>query len=293
MALEAVELLERVPPGHELAMAYGNVSQRRMVVDDADAAAVWGRRALELARRLDDTEALVYALTNLGAAEFQASPDAGRRTLERALALAQRHGLEEYAGRAFLQLALCPTHKRRLGPADGYLEAGLAYCGERGLDTWVLHLLALRARLELALGRWDAAADSAALVLHDPRSAPVARSWALTTRGLVRARRGDAEASDPLEQAHTLVRSTGELERIGLVAAARAEAAWLLGHDATVKQVTDEALSLALQRRLPWYAGELAYWRWQAGVRDELPADATAEPYRLSMAGDAVRAAEQ
>ena len=29
LASEAVELLERLPPGHELAMAYGNVSQRR------------------------------------------------------------------------------------------------------------------------------------------------------------------------------------------------------------------------------------------------------------------------
>ena len=293
MALEAVELLERVPPGHELAMAYGNVSQRRMVLDDAEAAAMWGQRALGLARRLGDTEALVYALTNLGAAEFHASPDAGRRTLERALALAQRHGLEEYAGRAFLQLALCPAHERSFAQADDYLAAGLAYCSERGLDTWALYLLALRARLELALGRWEAAADSAALVLHDPRSAPVARSWALTTRGLIRARRGDAEASGPLEQAHTLVRSTGELERIGLVAAARAEAAWLRGDTAAVKPLTDEALSLALQRRMPWAVGELAYWRWQAGARDEIPAGATAEPYRLSMADDAAGAAER
>jgi hypothetical protein len=33
--------------------------------------------------------------------------------------------------------------------------------------------------------------------------------------------------SGPLEEAHALVQSTGELERIAPVAAARAEAAWL------------------------------------------------------------------
>jgi len=38
LALEAIELLERLPPGHELAMAYGNLSQRRMVIEDAEAA---------------------------------------------------------------------------------------------------------------------------------------------------------------------------------------------------------------------------------------------------------------
>ena len=36
--------------------------------------------------------------------------------------------------------------------------------------------------------------------------------------------------------------------------------------------MTDAALALALERNAPWVAGELAYWRWQAGIREELPA---------------------
>ena len=59
-------------------MAYGNVSQRRMVVEDLEAAIAAGSRALDLARPLDDTEAAVYALTNIGAAEFQAGLEEGR-----------------------------------------------------------------------------------------------------------------------------------------------------------------------------------------------------------------------
>ncbi len=291
LALEAVELLERLPAGHELAMAYGNVSQRRMVVEDADGAAQWGQRALDLARHLHDTEAHIYALTNTGAAEFQSGADAGRSKLESALALAQQHDLEEYAGRAFLQLVLCAYRARRFELASRYLEPGLGYCSERGLDTWRLYLLACRARLELGLGRWEEAAASAAVVLGDSRSPPVASGWVLAVLGLVRARRGDAEASAPLEQAHVLVRSTGELERIAQVAAARAEAAWLTGEGAAVERVTDVALELALGRRAPWDVGELAYWRWQVGVGDVLAAGAAAEPYSLSMAGDWARAA--
>ena len=38
LSMAAVELLEQLPPGHELAMAYGNVSQRRMVMDDLEGA---------------------------------------------------------------------------------------------------------------------------------------------------------------------------------------------------------------------------------------------------------------
>ena len=52
VVLEAIDVLERLPAGHELAMAYGNISQRRMVVQDAVEAVAWGDRALELARRL-------------------------------------------------------------------------------------------------------------------------------------------------------------------------------------------------------------------------------------------------
>jgi DNA-binding NarL/FixJ family response regulator len=37
--------------------------------------------------------------------------------------------------------------------------------------------------------------------------------------------------------------------------------------------------------------GELAYWRWQAGQHDELPAGSVAEPYSLSIAGEWKRAA--
>jgi hypothetical protein len=111
--------------------------------------------------------------------------------------------------------------------------------------------------------------------------------------GLVLARRGDAGAGSPLDEADALARSTGDVMRIAPVAAARAEAAWLDGDHAAVKRVTDTALTLALQRRARWITGELAYWRWQAGLRDGLPAGAAAEPYSLAIRGDWAGAAER
>jgi hypothetical protein len=174
-------------------MAYNTVSQRRMVVEDGDAAIAWGARALALARELGDTEAEVYALTNIGAAEFQV-PGGDEKTLEQALALATGSGLEEYVGRAFLLLVHVALYKRDYGVVRRYLATGLDYCSARGLDTWRLYLEASRGRLQLARGEWDEAADAATSVLHDPRSAHVARSWALATLGVIRARRGDFRA---------------------------------------------------------------------------------------------------
>jgi DNA-binding CsgD family transcriptional regulator/tetratricopeptide (TPR) repeat protein len=292
LVLEAIELLEQLPAGHELAMSYANVSQRRMVVDDATEAAAWGNRALELARALGDTETEAYALSNIAAAEFRADPDAGRQGLEAALELAQRHGHEEQAALTFSRLVMFPVRYRRFDIAGVHLEAGLEYCTERGLDTFRLYLLGCRARMELDLGHWDQAADSAVLVLRDPRSAQLARTWALVTLGLVRARRGDPDALAPLQEAHDAVEPTFELDRITQVAAARAEASWLSGDHATVKQRTDAALALALDQLDSWAVSELAYWRSLAGLHDELPAGLVATPYQLSIAGQCTEAAD-
>ncbi|HTP19519.1 MAG TPA: AAA family ATPase [Solirubrobacteraceae bacterium] len=291
IAVEAVALLERGPPCHELAMAYCNVSQRRMVVDEREAAIEWGTRALQLAERLGDTEAALYALTNIGMTEADIGIAHGREKLERALELARSTGLDEHAGRIFNALVMWPIRLRRFGDIGTHLEDGLAFCEQRGLDTWRLYLLACRAALELMRGAWDAAADSAEVVLRNPRSAHVARVWGLTVRGLIRTRRGDPEAETPLAQAHEHAESTTELTQIGPETAARAELAWLAGDDDAVQRITEPVLALALEREVVWTAGELAFWRWQAGVRDDLPPNLLAEPYRLSIAGEWAEAA--
>src|SRR5262249_49846146 len=190
------------------------------------------------------------------------------------------------AGRAYFQLVLAPLVWRDFEVAGDVLEPGLEYCTERGLETWRRYLLASRAALELHRGRWEDAADDAALVLDDPGAAPVARGWALATLGLLRARRGDPDAAGPLDEAHELVRSSGEAFRIAPVAAARAEAAWLGGDAEAVVRATEDALSLTIERDALWEAAELACWRSRAGLRDELPSLPPRSPFRLAWAGD-------
>ncbi len=291
-ALQAVELLERAAPGHELAMAYANLSQRRMVVWELQSAVEWGQRAIEVAERIGDAEALVYALTNIGAAELQAGSEEGHAQLVRALELARTHDLADYAGRAFPSIVLSALRRRKLDLAEEYLEPGLEYCRERGLDTWRLFLLAWRARIELYRGLWEQASESAELVLRDHRSAAVPRASALITLALVRARRGDPGVAELLDEDRGAALATHEPERVGELACARAEAAWLAGESASIERDSAPALELALARGARWLAGALAYWRRCAGVKEELPRDAVAEPYALSLAGDPRGAAD-
>jgi DNA-binding CsgD family transcriptional regulator/tetratricopeptide (TPR) repeat protein len=288
---EAVGRLASVAPGPELALAYANLGHLYTTAEDAEQAAAWNAKARELGERLDDRQVLVYALTNGGAVDvFSDAPQAPAQ-LERALELALREGLEEQAGRAYLSFVWWPLRCRRYDLVERHLDAGLEYCAERGLDLWRLFLEACRARLELDRGQWAQAADSATHVIGDRRTWPVPRLFALSVLALVRARRGDPDVWPPLDEALALAAPTGELQRLGPAASARAEAAWLEGrHEAAVGE-TEVALELAVRRRAPWVVGDLACWRRRSGAR-EAAADGVAPPYAAELAGDGERAAE-
>jgi DNA-binding CsgD family transcriptional regulator len=289
---EAVELLEGLAPGPELAMAYSNLSQLRMLADNTNEAVAWGSRAIQLAESLGQTEILVHALNNVGSAETQASRPAGRPTLERSLALALAHGLEEHAARAYTNVAFGALNLRDYPLASRYLDQGIRYCTEHDLDTWRLYMLMSWARAEFEQGRWSEATGTVEVVLRDPRTAPPSRINALAVLGRVRARRGDPGVWPPLDEALALAAVSGELQRLGPVAVARAEAAWLEGDPAPARPVVEDALDLAERmggQAWPWLVGELAFWLWRLGGPDRLPTvrlpGGVAEPFVLHMAG--------
>lgn len=289
---EAVEVLEQLPPGHELGLAYGNLAQLFALTQNTDGALLWGRRALALGERLDDTEVLVQALIYVGVAEQRAGSNDGTAKLERSLELALGAGLEMHAARAFINLGAVALMMRRYARADRYLDAGIEYCVEHDIELGRLNMVANRARSDLDQGRWTEAADRAAEALRQPRTPLVARPTLLIVLGLVRARRGDPECWPPLDEALELALPTGELQQIAPVAAARAEAHWLDGDPKAVREETDAALELAGRLRDPSTVGELACWRRRAGIAEEAPADA-AEPFALELKGEWARAAGQ
>src|SRR5262249_62190276 len=108
----------------------------------------------ELAQRLGDIEIEVYALATWDG--LNGDPDDGK--LERALTLAQAAGLDEHTGRIFQLRAHRALRQRMFELAEEPLASGLAFCTERGLDTWRLDLGAPRAAAGLARGRGAAPA---------------------------------------------------------------------------------------------------------------------------------------
>jgi hypothetical protein len=123
-------------------------------------------------------------------------------------------------------------------------DLAVEYCSALGLELYRLYLLADRARLELAQGHWPRAAETAAMVLAVPRTSTTPRIVGLVVLGLVKARRGDPGYRPLLDEAWALAEPTGELPRLGFVAAARAEVGWLAGDPEVVASATEAALSL-------------------------------------------------
>ena len=114
---------------------------------------------------------------------------------------------------------------------------------------------------------------------------------ALVALGRLRARRGDPGQWTALDAALDLAQKSGEVARLAPVAAARAEAAWLEGRSEAVAEATDTAFERASRRGDSQLLGELALWRWRAGIREPLP-PGIFEAYALQIGGDWRGAAE-
>jgi DNA-binding CsgD family transcriptional regulator/tetratricopeptide (TPR) repeat protein len=288
-AVEAVALLEPLPPGRELAMAYSNRAALAMLAAQTAETVAWGERAIHLAERLGDRETLANALNNVGTAQLLNGAEEGRAALERSLAISLESGAEDYVVRALTNLAASAAMTKDPARAEGYLDQALSYCAERDLDASELHVIGWLALTRLDSGHWREATDAAEEVLRRALANPIPRVDALTALGRVRARRGDPEVQAPLDEALALAAPTGE-QRLARVAAARAEAAWLT-RTGDVAVETDRARSVAREIGNPWEIGELACWRWRAGIDEQIPTR-VAEPYALQMAGEWERAAQ-
>ena len=291
LSRQAVAVLEQAPAGGQLARAYSDLSANAMIADEVEEAIAWGLKAIALSERVDDGIALISALNNVGTVELARGVATGEEKLTRSLELAKRASMDTDVGRAYINIADAFARRRRWADVDRYIGPGIEYCRDHGLEAWIKCLVGIRAFSELAQGRWDEAADTATSILGRPEDGLM--SWLHDARlvlGLLRARRGDPQPWPLLDEAQTMASAVGDLQFLAPTAAARAEVAWLEGRPEAVGEETEQAFELALERRQPTFVGELACWRWRAGLLTEPPAGAP-DPYRLQIAGEWEQAA--
>jgi hypothetical protein len=208
IALRAVAVLEPLGPAWQLVAAYCQVAQLLIADEDPEGAAMWAARAAEIAARMRDKRAATDADRTVGWVEFFTGESGGLEKLERCIDRYDAAGLEEDAAITRVVIARTAARFRLYDVAERHIGAGLAYCEGIDFDVYRYYLLSWQAKLQLAAGRWDEAAQLAGICLGEP--CPFARIHALVALGLVRARRGDPDPWTPLERGFALLPSVGK-----------------------------------------------------------------------------------
>ena len=282
---KAVNLLQGIPPGPELAAAFANAAMLAMNASEIEPGVVAAQQALDVAATCGDGNVRVHALNTKGVLALLAGDEGGLATLEESLRVAMAEGRDDHVGRAYVHLADIAQRHRRWDIIDRYYVPGTEYLIDHGLDLWARYLHVYYTRTELDRGRWEAAVSAIPTSVDVPGT-PLARINALVVLGLVRARRGDPGYRPVLDEAGYLAERSGELQWVGPVAAARAEAAWLHDEGAAFASHSDRALQACIDNGAGWWAGEIAWWRRCAGVDEPAP-ECAAEPWALLLAGRA------
>jgi DNA-binding CsgD family transcriptional regulator len=196
-----------------------------------------------------------------------------------------------HAGRAYANLVSMAVSQRIPKLAARYVPEGTEYCEEHEVHDCLSYIRAYAAHHELNCGRWNEAAQLAGGLIERHSPAIAQRLPALVVLSLVRARRGDPGVEQLLDEAMRLALPTGELQRIGRVAAAGAEVAWYRGDSRRVAEQVGIGLQVAAAGgRDCWIHGELIFWGRRAGLTLEVPSHAAA-PYALMIAGQWAAAA--
>lgn len=288
----AIEILEALPPGRELALAYRMQAAVCLVNRDCEEALTWAEKALHLAEQSEDAEVLAAIHVTIGTAQLFLDYARGCEYLENKIAWAQHVGLSAHVAHMYANLCSASGEVYHFKRAEQYAVSGIAHATEHDLDSHRLYTLAWQAMTYLHLGRWSEAAEIATTVLHGAGVTVISRITALAALGRLRARSGEVESAATLDEALQLASRADNLQRLGPVRAARAEAAWLAADRDRVLLEARAVYDLAIEKRHPWIAGELAYWRWRCGERFSAP-DWIARPFALQIAGDWRAAAEE
>ncbi len=282
-AEKAIEVLRKLPPGHELAMSYGTRAALTLLSEDATEVERWAQKALELAELLGDDEAEVSARCSLGAIAAMRGSPAGIAELERTMELAAEHGLLFQIARTYVYLGVAGCRARSLRRMEDAVAVGRPFCEENGVLALGRYLTAMRSWIELERGAWDEATETALLTLSE--QCLMSCTQARIVLGLLRARRGDPDPWTPLAEAEAVATKTGQLWWLWQVAAAKAEAAWLEGKPELIGDATEQAFELATRHGSPWPIAELGWWRKRAGIEEPIP-DVAAGPYFHQLRGE-------
>ncbi|MBE0671625.1 MAG: AAA family ATPase [Anaerolineales bacterium] len=288
----ALAVLEGLPPSPELAQAYRAQCFVRMNHRDCSEAVEWGEKATMLAERFGDHETLARAYNYAGCAMLVMDYERGLAFMERSLAIGRETNQPWAFAGTLNNLGWMLVEVYQLVEAERYLNQGIPYASEHDDDYHLLQMLTWRAFIRLYQGHWDEAIEIALNVLQSRYLDVEGRTCALLALARSRIRLGDSDVLTAMNEAVALSVRAVVLPRLGPTRATCAEMAWLAGNNDLAAEEARAVYDIAVSKKHPWIAGELAFWLWRAGV-EFTPPPWIAKPFALQIAGDWRGAAEE
>ena len=261
-AMQAIEVLDKLPPSKAKAMAYSNMSHLRMLSDEPVECMLWGEKAIALAKELSDEEILSHALNNVGdvQARIPSSKEKGIALLLQSLEIALKNGFQEHAARAYTNLGHNGFLTKDYEFAGNILDEGIRYCEERGLDSWTVYMLSTKARLKLETGNWDEAYRISEKLISDDDPPTIVRIGTLTVLATIKMRKGDAGAHPLLVEALEMAFETMELHRIIPAMVASLEYEWITGTQFIEKEALETTIAMTGNMGNLYENSQFAFW---------------------------------
>jgi DNA-binding CsgD family transcriptional regulator/tetratricopeptide (TPR) repeat protein len=280
----AIDILERLPPGPELASAYAIAANDSYMAGQPDNAMRRVQDAMNLAESTGARTAMILALRTVGSVEM-----ARGRKVEALEAYDNARRLAIESGDHELEVAVLTDTGtdllavRRHIEAESRFEEAVELGVALDLDYYVSYAELCLGWIAYERGRWAEAERRVDHVLSGQQES-VPRLWALAIRGRIQVRRGSPDALMTLSQAGAILDASDPHGAYD-VAVGRAEAAWLSGRPDAIAPLIGHFRDLLAALGYSWVAGEIDFWMWRAGALSAPPSE-TPEPFALHMAGN-------
>lgn len=289
-AIEAVNVLDGAPErSRDLGRAQSECAGLATMGYRIDEAIALADQAIASSELVGDRATLAHALCSKGTALSTLDYPAGCELMEASLDIAHDDGYGYHSLRACVCLAGVALLHCDLERAQRSIRSGYAIAVDRERDSFRNDFDVLSAHRHLLAGRLD---QSMTLVEASITSAgPHYLPTLYRLLGRIQSMRGLPGAGDTFEIAAAEASRSPNPEHLLLLAAARAEHAWLTDDMEAIGPDADDAHEWAVSLGHPWMAGALALWLWKAGRLDGAP-KICAEPYQLQISGRWREAAE-
>ena len=265
-AKQAVEMLADQPVSRTKAMAYSSMSQLKMLADEREECIEWGEKAIQMAKEVNDEEALSHALNNVGTVlmRVHSSRQKGISLLQQSLAIALNNSYEDQVVRAYINLGSNAVVMRDYEVAKRNLELGTLYCEERDIDYGRPYLLVFKARMFVDIGLMNEALAIVTELLKNENQPPIIKIGALVIAATVKMRKGENDILPALLEAKEKAFVTREPQRVLPVLVACLEYEWITGNAFVDDSSISYTISLIENAGNIFDKSQFAFWLLKA-----------------------------